>query len=157
MPVDTGSSPLMQIERMFLQRLKLYEPEYVLVGRLKNHPWRHTGFPRLDPAQYMQTPAVAWLQTPKPQVRPRGDQVVAMLARKFKKIFRHLDANEVGHAFLSASTAAPVAKKSGQRIETAREQLPAEHVFFVDRLLTHTPAFYRLLTGNRRRCRQTTS
>jgi hypothetical protein len=150
MPVDAVAPRLVQIERMLLERVERHQLEHAFVGRLKDYPRRHTGFPRLDPAQHMQTPAIPRIQAPKSHVGARGTQVVAMLARKFEELCRHFDAYKMRHAVLPASAAAPVAKESGQRIEAAGVQRPAEHVFFFGRLIAHMRAFYWFQTGSGR-------
>src|SRR5437764_11127325 len=63
-----GDYSLIKVERMALERRERRVLEHILVRRLENHAGRLAGLPGLDPAQHVQAPAVAMLQSAKAQV-----------------------------------------------------------------------------------------
>jgi len=69
-----------QVERVALQRGERRVLEHLLVGRLQHDAWRHARFPRLDPAQHVQAPAVAGREPAEAQFGARRGEVVAALA-----------------------------------------------------------------------------
>src|SRR5688572_28289375 len=68
---NASSIDLVQVERVALERRKRHVVEHVLVGGLEDHARRAPRFPRFDPAQDVQAPALAVLEPAEAQVGAR--------------------------------------------------------------------------------------
>src|SRR5437764_8970952 len=89
---------LVQIQRVALERRERRVLEDVLVRRLENHARRLACFPGLDPAQHMQAPALAVLESAEAHLGTRGDEVVAVRDAELEELFGHLHAYEMRDA-----------------------------------------------------------
>src|SRR6185436_8229611 len=124
------------------QRRQRCELQHPLMRRLEYDLRRLARFPRLDPAQHVQAPAVARLQSTKTHLGTRRAEIAADLARIFQEFRRDLYANQVRHAVLAVSGAAPVAEITRERGEAARPQRPAKNVLLLGALFAHcAPSF----------------
>src|SRR2546428_3133878 len=94
------AASLIQVERIALERGERRVLEHVLVRCLQDHARRLARLPGLDPAQHMQAPAVAVLESPKAHLRPRGHEVVAARDTELEEVVRHLDADQMRDAVL---------------------------------------------------------
>ena len=95
---------------MALERRERRVLEDVLVRRFKDYARRLARLPRLDPAQYMQAPAVAGLEAAEAQLRPRRDEVVAARDAELEEFLGDLHAHEVRHA-VGAGTSVDTARR----------------------------------------------
>src|SRR5882672_11381853 len=127
----------MQIERAAPEGLDGHVLEDVLVGRLEHHLRRPARLEGLDPAQHVQAPAVAGLQSLEAHLRPRRGEVIAALAAELQELPGHLDAHEVRHTLRAVGGAAAVAEKPGERRVTAGEERAAEDVLLLGKDRAH--------------------
>src|SRR5436190_2875664 len=127
---------------MALERRERRVLEDVLVRRLEDHARRLARFPRLDPAQHMQAPALAVLQSAEAHHRLWRDEIVAARDAELEEFVRHLHADEMRDAVAVLRRARAVAEIAGERREAARAQFTAEHVLL--RLHSATAAMCRL-------------
>src|SRR5882672_3740821 len=127
----------MQIERAPLEGVDGHVLEDVLVGRLEHDLWRPARLVGLDPAEHVQAPAVAGLQSLEAHLRPRRGEVVAALAAELQELPGHLDAHQVRHALRAVGGAAAIAEETGERSVAAGEERAAEDVLFLGKDRAH--------------------
>src|SRR5437016_12953137 len=106
--LGSGPARSLQVERVFLQRVKRYHGQRLFVRRGENDRRGGTCLVGLTPRGRAYAPAVTRLETGEVVFGHRRDQVVALRARKLEKLGGHLHADDVQAVIVGAGVAAAV-------------------------------------------------
>lgn len=98
------------------------------MGRLQDDLWRNAGLERLGPTRRAQAPPVAGAEPGKPELGPRGSEVVADRRAELEELGGDEHTHGVHPHVLGARVAAAVAVEAGERIHRAGLELAAENV-----------------------------
>src|SRR5438093_818935 len=129
--LGSGPARSLQVERVFLQRVKRYHGECLLMRRGEHNGRGNACLVGLTPRGRTYTPAIAGLETRKVVFGHRRDQIVALRARKLEELGGHLHADDMQAVILGPGVATTVAVETGAGCVGARGQRSAEDVFLV--------------------------
>lgn len=113
---------------MLTQRLERHYVKGPFMRRRQHHVGRRTVEVGAKPVRRGDAPAISRYQPREPEVRHRGDQVIAYGTLMVEELGRYDSADRMAAQILGAGVAATIAVEPGDRVVTARLEFAAKHV-----------------------------